>query len=157
MYSRNLDTADEVIHRTRELLVAQKNAVRDYLNFITQEIREIYDLAEARYRVVKPIAYMQAIEAAENRIIHVLGERSQAYETLNLAALTPQQRKSRFSGLAKTCHSPRTKIGNFPDGVGCCRYEHVCLPASPPYPRGCRTRIPFAGRLTSLIPPVSLR
>lgn len=117
MYSRNLDTADEVIHRTRGLLVAQKNAVRDYLNFITQEIREIYDLAEARYRVVKPIAYMQAIEAAENRIIHVLGERSQAYETLNLSALTPQQRNSRFSGLAKHVIRRAPKLAIFLMGL----------------------------------------
>lgn len=117
MYSHNLDTADEVIHRTRGLLVAQKNAVRDYLNFITQEIREIYDLAEARYRVVKPIAYMQAIEAAENRIIHVLGERSQAYETLNLAALTPQQRNSKFSGLAKHVIRRAPKLAIFLMGL----------------------------------------
>jgi murein DD-endopeptidase MepM/ murein hydrolase activator NlpD len=117
MYSRNLDTADEIIHQTRGLLVAQKNAVRDYLNFITQEIREIADLAEARYRVVKPIAYMQTIEAAENRIIHILGERSQAYETLNLSALTPQQRSSRFSGLAKHVIRRAPKLAIFLMGL----------------------------------------
>ncbi len=101
MYSRNLDTADDIIRNTRDLLRAQKDAATDYLKFIANDIKEIQELAEARYRVVKPIGWMQAIESAEHRIVNILGERSQAYETLNLSALTPQQRNNRLSGMAK--------------------------------------------------------